>query len=183
VVRVVAGTADADIAGQLTDLGIGYLWVSGANEDERSRIDNTPGLGTASGNALGTIWQLEPAVSRAGVADQQGLVGIGRLPVLIPAGSPDRQLRLGEAQDPRWRATLDGRALSRVGGRWQQVFAVPADGGVLSAQLPSYAHWFLIGQGLILLVAGVLAAPGIRRPEVRDPTKAARRSATLSEVA
>jgi hypothetical protein len=35
----------------------------------------------------------------------------------------------------------------------------------------------------VLLVAGVLAAPGIRRPEVRDPTKSARRSATLSEVA
>ena len=28
----------------------------------------------------------------------------------------------------------------------------------------------------------VLAAPGVRRPEVRDPTKSARRAATLSEL-
>ena len=32
-------------------------------------------------------------------------------------------------------------------------------------------------------VAAVLAAPGVRRPEVRDPTKSARRAATLSELA
>jgi hypothetical protein len=34
----------------------------------------------------------------------------------------------------------------------------------------------------VLLVAAVLAAPAVRRPEVRDPTKSARRSATLSEL-
>ena len=68
VVRLVAGTADSDIAPQLGELGIGYLWVTGAGEDVTSRIDNTPGLGTASGNEQGTVWQLQPAVApgRAG---------------------------------------------------------------------------------------------------------------------
>ncbi|MGH3339853.1 MAG: hypothetical protein ACRDPL_13655, partial [Propionibacteriaceae bacterium] len=33
VVRLVAGTADSDINPQLTNLGIGYVWVTGANED------------------------------------------------------------------------------------------------------------------------------------------------------
>ena len=45
VVRLVAGTADSDINPQLTNLGIGYVWVTGANEDIKARIDNTPGLG------------------------------------------------------------------------------------------------------------------------------------------
>ena len=44
--------------------------------------------------------------------------------------------------------------------------------------LPSLMPWLLPLQGLVLLVAGVLAAPAIRRPEVRDPAKTARRAAT-----
>ena len=32
VVRLVAGTADSDIAPQLRELGIGYVWVTGADE-------------------------------------------------------------------------------------------------------------------------------------------------------
>jgi hypothetical protein len=43
--------------------------------------------------------------------------------------------------------------------------------------------WLLAGQVLVLVVAGVRAAPAIRRPEVRDPAKSARRAATLSELA
>ncbi|HEY5822139.1 MAG TPA: glycosyltransferase [Propionibacteriaceae bacterium] len=182
VVRIVAGSADDDISPQLTALGIGYLWVSGASDDERSRIDNTPGLGTASGNDRGIIWQLQPAVSRTTVAGAQGLVAVGRLPFVISAGGEGRVLRLGEAQDPRWRAELDGRPLTPVEGGWQQAYALPAQGGTVTVTLASSAHWFLFAQGLVLLVAGVLAAPGVRRPELRDPTKSARRAATLSEV-
>ncbi len=182
VIRVVAGTADSDIAGQLTALGIGYLWVNGASDDETSRIDNTPGLGTASGNERGTVWQLDPAVSRTSIIEAQGTSRVGRLPLALPPGAADRQLRLGEAQDPRWRAELNGQPLTPVDGGWQQAWALPADGGTVTVSLPSLTHWFLLAQGLILLVAGVLAAPGVRRPEVRDPTKSARRAATLSEV-
>ncbi len=182
VVRVVAGTADSDIVPQLSTFGVGYLWISSASEDEQSRIDNTPGLGTASGNAGGTIWQLEPAVSRTSISDPQGVTPLGRPPYVIPAGPVGRELRLGEAADPRWRVQLDGRPLTPVDGGWQQTYVLPAEGGVVQAELTSLAHWFLIGQGLVLLVAVVLAAPGVRRPELRDPTKTARRAATLSEV-
>jgi hypothetical protein len=49
--------------------------------------------------------------------------------------------------------------------------------------LPSVMPWLLPVQGLVLLVAAVLAAPAVRRPEVRDPAKTARRAATLSELA
>lgn len=183
VVRLVAGTADSDIAPQLTDLGIAHLWVRGASEEQRARIDNTPGLGAASGDADGTVWQLEPPVSRSAVLD-----GTTRTPVVGPSfalapGGEGRQLLLGEAADPRWRAALDGRPLTPVAAGWQQAFVLPSSGGQVTYELPSVTHWFLIVQGLVLAVAGVLAAPAIRRPEVRDPAKSARRSATVAEVA
>jgi hypothetical protein len=66
---------------------------------------------------------------------------------------------------------------------WQQAFTVPAGAGTVNYVLPTIMPWLLLGQGLVLLVAAVLAAPAIRRPEVRDPAKTARRAATLSELA
>ena len=183
VVRLVAGTADSDINPQLTDLGIGYVWVTGANEDIKARIDNTPGLGTASGNERGIVWKLEPAVARAVLIDGSSRLAVGRPPAPVPAGGQERQLQIGESADVRWRAELDSRTLASVADGWQQVFAVPADGGTVTFALPSLMPWLLPAQGLVLLVAGVLAAPAIRRPEVRDPAKTARRAATLSELA
>jgi GT2 family glycosyltransferase len=183
VVRLVAGTADSDINPQLTDLGIGYVWVTGANEDIKARIDNTPGLGTASGNERGIVWKLEPAVARTVLIDGSSRLAVGRPPAPVPAGGQERQLQIGESADVRWRAELDSRTLASVADGWQQVFAVPADGGTVTFALPSLMPWLLPAQGLVLLVAGVLAAPAIRRPEVRDPAKTARRAATLSELA
>ena len=183
VVRLVAGTADSDINPQLINLGIGYVWVTGANDDSKARIDNTPGLGTASGNERGIVWKLEPAVARAVVVDGSTRLSIGSPPAPVPAGNQQRQLDLGESADMRWRAELDGRTLAPVANGWQQVFALPADGGTVTYTLPSLMPWLLPFQGLVLLVAGVLAAPAIRRPEVRDPAKTARRAATLSELA
>jgi GT2 family glycosyltransferase len=180
--RLIAGTADADIRSQLGALGIGYLWVTGAAEDIISRIDNTPGLGTASGTDRGTVWQLSPAVGRSTVVSRAGTEPLARPPVAIPADGPDRSLQIGEAADPRWQATIDGRPLSPADGDWQQAYALPAAGGTVTWSIPSSVGWLLIGQGAVLLVAAVLAAPGVRRPEVRDPTKSARRAATLSEL-
>ena len=183
VVRLVAGTADSDITPQLTDLGIGYVWVTGASEDAKARIDNTPGLGTASGNERGIVWKLEPAVARTVIVDGPARLPVGRPPAPVPAGTPERQLQVGEAADVRWRAQLDGQALVPVADGWQQVFALPGAGGTVTYELPSLMPWLLPAQVLVLLVAAVLAAPAIRRPEVRDPAKTARRAATLSELA
>jgi hypothetical protein len=184
VARLIAGTADSDIRSQLGELGIGYLWVTGATEDITSRIDNTPGLGTASGTERGTVWRMSPPVSRSTVvsADGTGTEPLGTPPVEIPADGSDRRLQIGEAADPRWQATADGTSLVPVDDGWQQAFALPAEGGSATWGIPSSARWLLLGQGAVLLVAAVLAAPGVRRPEVRDPTKSARRAATLSEL-
>jgi GT2 family glycosyltransferase len=183
VVRLVAGTADSDINPQLTNLGIGYVWVTGANEDIKARIDNTPGLGTASGNDRGIVWKLEPAVARTVLVEGSVRHPIGPPPAPVPPGAQERQLQIGESADVRWRAELNGQTLAPVADGWQQVFALPAPGGTVTYELPSFMPWLLPIQGLVLLVAGVLAAPAIRRPEVRDPAKTARRAATLSELA
>jgi GT2 family glycosyltransferase len=177
VVRLVAGTADSDLAPQLAELGIGYLWVSGADETEQARIDDTPGLGAASGNERGIVWQLDPAVTRAAVLEGQNRSAVGESPAAVPAGSPGRQLAIGEAADPRWRASLDGSRLTPASNGWQQAFVLPADGGSATWSLNAPWQWWLFGQLAGLLVAGVFAAPAIRRPEVRDPTKTARRAA------
>ncbi|SDT20340.1 Glycosyltransferase, GT2 family [Friedmanniella luteola] len=182
VVRLVAGTADSDIAPQLADLGIGYVWVRGATEEEGARIDNTPGLGAASGDDGAVVWRLEPPVSRTTVVDGTARTPVAGAPLVLPPGAEGRQLLLGEAADRRWEASLDGRPLTPVVAGWQQGFVLPAAGGQLTWSLPSVSHWFLFAQGLLLVVAGVLAAPAIRRPEVRDPAKSARRAATLAEV-
>jgi hypothetical protein len=182
-VRLVAGTADSDISPQLAGLGIGYVWVTGATQDVQARIDNTPGLGIASGNERGVVWKLDPAVSRGVLEDGGARLPIGRSPASVPVGSEQRELQIGEAADVRWRANLNGQPLPRAADGWQQVFLMPSPGGTVTYVLPSVMPWLLLAQGLVLLVAVVLAAPAIRRPEVRDPAKSARRAATLSELA
>ena len=162
VLRLAAGTADSDIVPALRELGISYVWVSGATEAQQSKIDNTPGLGAASGNLDAVVWQLQPPATRQSV-----LEGV---------------LRTGEPADPRWRATRAGTELTPVTVGWQQAFRLPAgttgaDGVAVS--LPSALRWLLLAQAVLLAVAAVLAAPGIRRAEVRDPTKTARRAAAV----
>ena len=123
VLRLVAGTADDDIVPQLRELGIGYLWVRDASEDDKARIANTPGLGTASGTDDDTIWQVDQGVTRVSLISNpssQGSssgsnsapVGLGPSPTHLPQGAAGRVLLIGEAADPRWRAEVDGVALA-----------------------------------------------------------------------
>jgi GT2 family glycosyltransferase len=180
VLRLVAGTADDDIVPQLRELGIGFVWVRGAGEEDKARIDNTPGLGAASGSDSDTIWQVEHSVSRVSlVRPDSPPIGLGLSPTVVPTGADGRLLLLGEAVDPRWRADLNGSALTPSDSGWQQAFTVPGGSGTLTYRLESPAGWLLIGQGVVWLVVIVLAAPAVRRPEVRDPTRSARRASNV----
>jgi hypothetical protein len=100
----------------------------------------------------------------------------------VPGGSAGRSLRIGEAADPRWRASLDGQQLNAETADWQQAFTLPSSGGAVSWELHAPWRWLLLAQLAALLVAAVLAAPAIRRPEVRDPTTSARRAAIGTEI-
>lgn len=178
VVRLVAGTADQDLAPQLRDLGIGFVWVSGASTEEAARIDNTPGLGNASGNERGIAWQLAGPVSRSVLVGIDGTRAITESGLTIAPSTEPRTFKLGEPADPRWKATLNGQPLPVIAaGNWQQEFQVPSDGGVLEYSLTGPSRWWQVLQAILLLGAAILAAPAIRRPEVRDPARTARRAA------
>jgi hypothetical protein len=185
VARLVSGSGDSELAADLADLGINYVWVGGVDDDVRNRITNTPGLAPASGSESGTVWQLVQPTSRVRLVSGQQVTRLEDRPdgVRVPASSLHRVLRLGVPSDPRWQATLDGKPLAPLqDGNWQQSFEMPANGGVLRYQLRSPIPWLPIGQGIALLITMVLAAPAVRRPEVRDPVQNARRVATAGSV-
>ncbi|SDT08559.1 glycosyltransferase [Microlunatus soli] len=184
VSRLVSGSGDADLATDLADLGVNYVWVAGADDDVRTRITNTPGLAAASGSKGGSVWQLTQPTSRARLVSGEQVTRLNDPQssadgVQVPASSLKRTLRLGVPDDARWIATLNGQRLTPAqDDNWQQSFVMPETGGTLKVELASPIPWLPIGQGIALLVTMVLAAPAVRRPEVRDPMRDARRVAT-----
>jgi hypothetical protein len=82
----------------------------------------------------------------------------------LPAGDDGRLLVLGEAADDDWSATLDGERLERrTAWGWAQAFVLPAGGGALEVAHDGERSTALTIQALVLLLVGVLAAPGARR--------------------
>jgi hypothetical protein len=74
-------------------------------------------------------------------------------------------LRIADAADPAWRATVDGKALTPVTvDGWAQGFQLPASGGKLAVsyhESPVHLAW-IAGQCFLALVVLVLALPGRR---------------------
>ena len=113
VVRLVAGTADADIATQLARarhrLRLGHRGGRRRHRADRQHA----GLGTASGNERGTVWQLEPAGHPRLLSTAPPGCPLGRAVAhACPRRADGRTLRIGEAADRRWQAELDGRTLT-----------------------------------------------------------------------
>ncbi|MGW7791299.1 family 2 glycosyl transferase, partial [Streptomyces tricolor] len=84
----------------------------------------------------------------------------------VPAGSGSRVLRLADAADDGWTATLDGKPLTptTVDG-WAQGFRLPDTGGRLDVtyDAPIARTAWLWAQGALAVVLVVLALPGRRR--------------------
>jgi hypothetical protein len=85
--------------------------------------------------------------------------------VEVPAGPAGRLLALSERAHRGWEATLDGEPLRRVTvWGWAQGFELPPGGGVLELRHDgSRRTTALVLQGVLLLLAVVLAAPSVRR--------------------
>jgi GT2 family glycosyltransferase len=133
-------------------------------------LDTVPGLTRASAPEGAVMWQVAGEIGRVRV------LGGDNGPVVVPsgevdatgviaAGPADQQLMLAERADPGWRATLAGEPLDAVAiDDWSQSFTVLASGGEvdISHVGPHRSAW-LTAQLVAVLIAIVLALPGIRR--------------------
>ncbi|HEX8002550.1 MAG TPA: glycosyltransferase [Mycobacteriales bacterium] len=83
----------------------------------------------------------------------------------VPGGQPGRVLALAQRAHPGWEATLDGRPLKRVTlYGWAQGFELPEAGGTVRVRHDGSSRTASLAvQGVLLLVALVLAAPPVRR--------------------
>ncbi|MFD3687249.1 glycosyltransferase [Nocardiopsis sp. NPDC058631] len=182
--RAVAGLAAGQGGDQihvLADYGIQYVLyprpeMSGpADATMVDTLDGTPGLGRQSLSQHYALWEVDVPTGTLRVVSEDGsesepleVSGTGdERTAGVAEGGTGRRLALAETAGPGWHATLDGVELSPVtteGGT--QAWVLPVDGGELRVWHTDYVHvaW-LATQGLLLLAASVLAAPGVRTEE------------------
>ncbi|MFH9297443.1 glycosyltransferase family 2 protein [Streptomyces sp. NPDC017520] len=189
VANLVAGSG-ADQGGQLGGFAIRYVLVRDGAPREMSRVlDSTPGLSRLSQLDGSALWRVDRQVARVMIIPASGEgehLSVGSAAVEahseIPSGEAGRVLRIADAADPGWTATLDGKPLPRktVDG-WAQGFELPAEGGRLdlSHDAPiTHTAWIWAQAGLLLVLV-VMALPGRRReidddlPEEASPAVAA----------
>lgn len=185
VAHLVAGSG-ADQTNQLGGYAVRYVLVRDGAPREMGRVlDATPGLTRLSQDDGSALWRVDRRVSRlsivAGEAKDGTSADDAAAPIAVPAGPveahtkvPDgadgRVLRLADAADEGWQATLNGSALKPVTvDGWAQGFALPAGGGTLDLthENPLGHTLWLWAQGLLAVTLVVLALPG-RRREIDD---------------
>ncbi|MCZ1009612.1 hypothetical protein O1L68_25625 [Streptomyces lydicus] len=145
VAHLVAGSG-ADQTNQLGGYAVRYVLVRGGAPREMGRVlDSTPGLTRLSQDDGSALWRVDRRVSRvsivAGEAKDGTSAGEAAAPVpvpsgpveahtKVPAGADGRVLRLADAADEGWQATLNGTPLKpRTVDGWAQGFTLPAGGG------------------------------------------------------
>ncbi|MFH0244091.1 glycosyltransferase [Streptomyces sp. HK10] len=179
--NLVAGSG-ADQAEQLGGYAVRYVLVrDGAPPEMSAVLDATPGLSRLSQEDGSALWRVDAQVARITIVPPKGKGGSEAEPVTVaagpveartgvPAGPAGRVLRIADAADPGWRATLDGRPLKPVTvDGWAQGFELPARGGRLELvhETPVTHTAWAWAQGFLVLVVLVMALPG-RRREVDD---------------
>ncbi|MFE0375007.1 glycosyltransferase [Streptomyces inhibens] len=185
VANLVAGSG-ADQTNQLGGYAVRYVLVRNGAPREMGRVlDATPGLTRLSQDDGSALWRVDRRVSRVSIVAGEAKDGTSAdeaaAPIAVPSGpvevhakvptsADSRVLRLADAADEGWRATLNGTPLKPVTvDGWAQGFALPAGGGTLDLthENPLGHTLWLWAQGLLAVVLVVLALPG-RRREIDD---------------
>ncbi|MFI1204708.1 glycosyltransferase [Streptomyces sp. NPDC020883] len=186
VAHLVAGSG-ADQTDRLGGYAVRYVLVRKGAPREMGRVlDATPGLTRLSQEDGSALWRVDQRVSRITIVSGQTKEGTGNgdaaAPVAVaagpvaahgakvPVGPAGRILRIADAADDGWHATLDGTPLKPVTvDGWAQGFQLPSSGGRLDLthDNPLGHTLWLWTQGLLALVLVVMALPG-RRREIDD---------------
>jgi hypothetical protein len=170
VSRLVVGAADDQLVGDLVDLGVSAIWVSGGDEALRMGISNTPGLAGGTGDEEMT-WPIPDSGLVTVLGDEERIAtGDG---LEIPAGASGRRLHLAEPADSRWQVSVSGQQLAAAASSGPgNDFTLGAGGGRLGYRLQVEYPWWAWVQlgGLVLVIA--LALPGV---QVRNVNAGGRR--------
>ncbi|MEV0374158.1 glycosyltransferase [Streptomyces sp. NPDC050636] len=185
VANLVAGSG-ADQTTQLGGYAVRYILVRDGAPREMGRVlDTTPGLTRLSQDDGSALWRVDRRVSRVSIvaseAEDGTRAGEAAAPIAVaagpveahtrvPGGDTGRVLRIADAADEGWRATLNGTPLKPVTlDGWAQGFQLPAGGGRLDLthENPLSHNLWLWAQGLLAVVLVVMALPG-RRREIDD---------------
>lgn len=155
VARLIGGTADDQLLGDLVRLGVSAVWLNGGSADQRTAIGNTPGLGLGTGDTATMVWLVPDSARMVVITDSvRTITGRGQQ---ISAG----ELWLAEPADPRWRATVDGVELDSIERDLGQGFVV-SQPGVLNVELESSPPWWAWLQAVGLLLLLICAGPVAR---------------------
>ena len=177
VANLVAGSG-ADQGSQLSGFAIRYVLVRDGAPRQMSRVlDSTPGLSRLSQLDGSALWRVDRQVSRVAIVPSGAgaePVPVGSLAVeahaKIPEGDSGRVLRIADAADAGWQATLNGRALTpKTVDGWAQGFELPTEGGRLDLTYDApvtHTAWVWTQVALVVVLV-VLALPG-RRREIDD---------------
>lgn len=141
-------------------------------------LDSVPGLERVSTQREGALWAMRGTQSRLWLRDASGAEvtplpsgQVGAATTLQP-GEPGRVLVLAEQADRGWQASLDGRELQPVTVGWAQGFEVPPRGGRLALEhTDDAAGRVLLAQAVLAVAAVVMALPGARPEERREPAE------------
>ncbi|MCC6495715.1 MAG: hypothetical protein IT193_05600 [Propionibacteriaceae bacterium] len=171
--RLVGDSADDQLLPDLVSLGVAFVSLAGGDSDQRMAINNVPGLGLGTGDALQYIWPVpNAAIATLETSDIRIPVGNG---TVLEAGSGERVLRLAQPPDPRWNVRVGDTTLQPAASPGPgTAFTVGTTSGDLSYRLVPGSLWWAWVQLAGLVVLAVLAAPSVRR---RNETSGPRRMA------
>lgn len=193
VARLASGAGDERVSEDLASLAVSHIWVRGATEEQRARINNTPGLGAEAVLGDQVVWTVPGTVARYVIVGGAEPVPVASRPggearVDLPAADHSRTLILHEPTDSRWRITYNGARLPVTTAADRTMIELPPQAGTLEVGLrASLQDWLALAQLLLVIVALVLAAPSLagdrrRRDEVgaRAATSSGRRAGSES---
>ncbi|MDO5498798.1 MAG: hypothetical protein Q4F67_03850, partial [Propionibacteriaceae bacterium] len=167
VARLVSGAGDERVADDLASMAVSHVWVSGATDEQRSRINNTPGLGGEAVLGDTVVWTVAATAGRYAITGGPEPVVVparayGGAAMDLPASNQARRLTIHEPTDPRWRIRFNGNELPVETGADRTMVDLPPQAGHLEVDLRAPVHpWLALAQLLVVLVVTVLSAPSL----------------------